>query len=84
LKKVVVYGLSTCPWCRKTKLYFTDMKIDFDYINYDLAKEEEQSKIMQDMKKFGGGSAFPCVKIGEEVIIGYNPEKFSTLLESNK
>jgi hypothetical protein len=60
------------------------MKIDFNYINYDLANEEEQSKIMQDMKEFGGGSAFPFVKIGDEVIIGYNPEKFSTFLESNK
>ena len=79
-----MYGLSTCPWCRKTKQYFTDMQIDFDYINYDLANEEVQSKIMQDMKKLGGGNAFPFVKIGEEVVIGYNPEKFSTLLESNK
>ena len=60
------------------------MQIDFDYINYDLANEEEQSKIMQDMKELGGGNAFPFVNIGEEVIIGYNPEKFSTLLESNK
>ena len=82
MKKVVVYGLSTCPWCRKTKQYFTDMQIEFEYVNYDLANEEEQSKIMQDMKKLGGGNAFPFVKIGEEVVIGYNPEKFSTLLES--
>ena len=36
------------------------------------------------MKESGGGNAFPFVKIGEDVVIGYNPEKFSTLLESNK
>lgn len=84
MKKVIVYGLSTCPWCRKTKQYFIDMQTNFDYINYDLANEEEQSKIMQDMKGLGGGNAFPFVKIGEDVVIGYNPEKFSTLLESNK
>jgi glutaredoxin len=79
-----VYGLSTCPWCRKTKQYFTDKQTDFDYINYDLTNEEEQSKIMQDMKQLGGGNAFPLVKIGEEIVIGYNPEKFAALLESNK
>ena len=79
-----MYGLSTCPWCRKTKQYFTDSQTDFDYINYDLANEEEQNKIVQDMKESGGGNAFPFVKIGEDVVIGYNPEKFSTLLESNK
>ncbi|WP_455279814.1 glutaredoxin family protein [[Eubacterium] cellulosolvens] len=84
MKKIVVYGLSTCPWCRKTKQYFADMQIDFDYTNYDLANQEEQSKIMQNMKELGGGNAFPFIKIGEEVIIGYNPDKFSTLLKSNK
>ena len=80
----MVYGLSTCPWCRKTKQYFTDKQIEFQYVNYDLANEEEQSKIMQDMKKLGGGNAFPFVRIGKEVVIGYNPEKFSTLLESSE
>ena len=39
---------------------------------------------MQDVKKLGGGNAFPFIKIGKEVVIGYNPEKFSILLESNK
>ncbi len=84
MKEIVVYGLSTCPWCRKTKQYFTDKQIEFQYINYDLASEEEQSKIMQDMKKLGGGNAFPFVRIGKEVVIGYNPEKFSTFLESSE
>ena len=37
MKNVFMYTLSTCPWCRKTKKYFTDHNIPFKYVDYDLA-----------------------------------------------
>jgi glutaredoxin len=79
LVKVSMFTLSTCPWCRKTKKFFTDRNIPFDYIDYDLADETEQEKILAEMSKYGG-SAFPFVKIDGSVVIGYNPEKYSELL----
>ena len=36
MKKVSMYTLSTCPWCHKTKKYFTDHNIPFKYVDYDL------------------------------------------------
>jgi glutaredoxin-like protein NrdH len=30
--KVVMYGLSTCIWCKKTRQLLTDLGVDFDYI----------------------------------------------------
>lgn len=82
--KVFMYTLSTCPWCRKTKQFFKDRDILFDYIDYDLAGEEEQERILKDMARYGGSVAFPFVKMDEEVIIGYNPERYSELLEQIK
>ncbi len=79
--KVSMYTLSTCPWCRRTKKFFTDRNIPFEYIDYDLADEKEQERILEEMSKYGG-SAFPFVKINGNVVIGYNPEKYSELLES--
>ncbi len=76
MNKVSMYTLSTCPWCRKTKKFFKDKNIPFDYVDYDLASEEEQEKIGKDMQKYTGHIAFPFVRIGDDVIIGYNPEKF--------
>jgi glutaredoxin len=75
-----MYTLSTCPWCRKTKQFFKDKNVPFDYVDYDRASEEEQERIRKEMSKHGGSTAFPFVKIGEEVIIGYNPEKYGELL----
>ncbi len=80
MQKVFMYTSSTCPWCRKTKQFFKGKNVPFDYIDYDLASEEEQERIRKEMSKYGGSIAFPFVKIGEEVVVGYNPEKYGELL----
>ena len=82
--KVIIYTMSTCPWCRKTKKFFTDNKIPFEYTDYDLATDEEQKKIMDTMLKKGSDGIFPFVIIGKDVVIGYHPEKYSELLGLKK
>ena len=49
MKKITMYTLSTCPWCRKTKMFFTEHNIRFDFIDYDLANEATQEKIMEEL-----------------------------------
>jgi glutaredoxin len=79
MKKVSMYTLSTCPWCRKTKKFFTDHKIQFDYIDYDLADEATQSRITRELDA-AGATGFPFVRIDDEVIVGYQPERYSSAL----
>jgi glutaredoxin len=75
-----MYTLSTCPWCRKTKKFFRDLNVDFDYIDYDLADEATQKMIMDDMGQNVGSLSFPFVKVDGKFVQGYNPEKFRELL----
>jgi glutaredoxin len=82
--KVFMYTLSTCPWCRKAKQFFKENNIPFDYVDYDLQPEDEQEKIMEKMLKISGARSFPVVTIEEQVIIGYNPDKYSDLLGLKK
>jgi glutaredoxin len=79
MKKVIVYGLSTCPWCRKTKKFFTDHEIPLTYIDYDLADQATQERITQEVDR-AGGSGFPFVRIGDQVIVGYQPDRYSSAL----
>lgn len=79
-----MYTLSTCPWCRKTKQFFKDRNIPFEYVDYDLAEEKEQERILEEMSGYGGNTAFPFVMIDDKVIIGYDPEKYSKLIEEKK
>jgi len=79
MKKVTVYTLSTCPWCRKTKIFFKEHNIPFTYIDYDLADETTQRRISQEVDA-AGANGFPYVKINDEVIVGYQPERYSNAL----
>ena len=82
--KVRLYTLSTCPWCRKTKKWFKDKGVPFEFVDYDLASEQEQEKIGQEMMKHTGHISFPFVDIDGNVVIGYNPEKYEQLLKQKK
>ena len=76
MKKVFIYALSTCPWCKKTKKFFQERNIPFDYIDCDLLEEEEQEKTFHKMLEICGSTATPVVLIGDEVIVGYHPDRF--------
>jgi glutaredoxin len=79
MKKVSIYTLSTCPWCTKTKKFFTEHNIPFDSIDYDLADEETQRRIMNELDT-SGANGFPFVKIDNNVVVGYNPKRYTALL----
>lgn len=80
MKKVIIYTLSTCPWCHKTKKFFADHNIPFTYIDYDLADEATQRRISQEVDA-AGATGFPIVKIDFEVIMGYQPERYLSALD---
>ena len=80
MKDVMVYALSTCPWCRKTKEFFTARGVPFDFIDYDLADDGTQARIMAELDA-EGATGFPFVKIGGSVVLGYQPDRFAAALE---
>ncbi|MDP2215968.1 MAG: glutaredoxin family protein [Methanolobus sp.] len=81
MKKVVMYTLSTCPWCMRAKTFFREKNILFEYIDYDKADEATRKSILEDCMSHGEKMSFPFVKIGEDVVVGYDPKKYSSLLD---
>lgn len=78
-KRVELYTLSTCPWCKKAKAFLDTKGVEYTYIDYDLAETEVQTRIKDEMLSKNARS-FPYVKIGEDFIVGYNPDAYSRLL----
>jgi glutaredoxin len=74
--EVVVYALSTCPWCRKTKQWFSDSKIAFESVDVDTLPGDQQDAAAEKAYGLSGGRRFPVVVINGEVIVGYSPDKF--------
>ncbi len=79
MKKIFFYALATCPGCRKTKKFFIEHNVDFEYMEYDNATEDEQARIQKEMDT-SGSPAFPWVRIGEDVVVGFNPARYAELL----
>jgi len=77
----MMYTLSTCPWCRKTKQWFNDHGIPFEFVDYDKTTVDEQRRIQDKVKKENLTLSFPIVYIDDKVIQGYNPDKYSELVK---
>jgi uncharacterized membrane protein YdjX (TVP38/TMEM64 family)/glutaredoxin len=82
--KVFLYALSTCPWCRKAKLFFEKRGIPFDYVDYDLQPEEVREKIVKKLIDLTGDRSFPTAIIGSQVVVGYDPEKYDEAMGFKK
>lgn len=73
---VVLYALSTCQWCKKTKDLLEELKVDYYYIYADMADGKEIEKIKKELKKYNPAFSFPTLVLNEEdSIIGFDEEK---------
>jgi glutaredoxin-like protein NrdH len=71
--KIILYALSTCVWCKKTKKLLTELGVDFHYVYVDLLKEGEIEKVLDEMKHHNPACSFPTLVIDNKTcIIGYN------------
>lgn len=81
MKKVTIYALSTCLWCKKSKKYFEEKNIPFVAVDYDKQDESKQAEMRKEMKEAGCSATFPFIKIGAACTQGYDPLEFEKLLE---
>ncbi|OPY23557.1 MAG: Glutaredoxin [Methanobacterium sp. PtaU1.Bin242] len=73
--KAVLYALSTCGWCKKTRMLLEDLNVEYSYIYVDLLEGEEREEIVEQMKEWNSQLSFPTLVINdEETIIGFDEE----------
>lgn len=73
--KVVLFALSTCGWCKKTRLLLEELGIDFNYIYVDLLEGMQRSEVIDEVKKWNPQLSFPTVVINEEdVVVGFKAD----------
>lgn len=73
---IVLYGLSTCGWCAKTKKYLEMLGVGFSYIHVDLLTKEDKDSVLKDLKEKNSRLSFPTLVVdGQKVVIGYSEPK---------
>jgi len=76
--EVLVYALSTCGWCKKTKQFFRNNSIEYEYVDLDLASPEERQPIIDELSSNNIPLAFPITIIDNQTMVrGYNPDKLT-------
>jgi glutaredoxin len=78
--KVLLYALSTCIWCKKTKEFLNKNNIDYVWIDVDLLNREEREKAELEMDGWVAWS-FPLLVINDrDIIKGFDTEKLTEKL----
>ena len=79
--KIMLYALSTCVWCRKTKQFLDDIGVEYSYIYVDLLEDNDEDKIMDEIIKCNPRRAFPTIVINDEkCIIGHKENEIKEAL----
>ena len=80
--KVVLYAISTCIWCKKTKSLLNELGIAYDYIDVDLLPENEKDEIRKEVQRWKERVAYPLIVVNDSVCIPtYEPDKIRELFE---
>jgi len=80
--QIVLYGLSTCVWCRKTKDLLDQMGVEYRYIDVDLLQGDEKSKATEEVKTLNPRCSFPTLAINDQCVVGYDEQKIKEALRS--
>jgi glutaredoxin-like protein NrdH len=79
--KVMLYALSTCPWCKKTRKLLEDLGVEYDYDYVDLETGQAQQDVMEKVRKLNPDESFPTMLIGGKKIIGFKEEDIRAALK---
>jgi len=73
---VMLYALSTCGWCKRTKDLLREMGVEFDYAYVDLLEGKEQDDAMNTVERFNPPGSFPTLVINnKKSIVGFKEQE---------
>jgi glutaredoxin-like protein NrdH len=80
--EIMIYALSTCPWCRKTKQLLNDLGVEYSFADVDQEQGQEREKLIGLVRKYNPALSFPVVVINGKAIIGFKEDEIKNSLQS--
>lgn len=75
-RRVVLFTQPGCPPCHVLKLFLVEKGVEFEERDISL-----DPAAMRDLTEKYGSHSTPTLVIGEEVMIGFNPEQLDKILD---
>jgi glutaredoxin-like protein NrdH len=80
--KIMLYALSTCIWCRKTKQLLTDLGVEYDFLYVDLLQGQEREQAVALIEKWNPDGSFPTMVVNDSKgIIGFKEDEIKGALK---
>lgn len=76
MKTVTIYSTPTCTYCNAAKDFFKENGVEFQV--FDVAADTAKR---QEMIEKSGQMGVPVIMIDEELVVGFDKERLSELLE---
>lgn len=70
---IILFALSTCGWCKKTRGLLEELNVAYNYIYVDLTDGDERIEVLEKLKRWNPSLSFPTIVINDErAIIGFD------------
>ncbi|HPE63821.1 MAG TPA: glutaredoxin family protein [Methanothrix sp.] len=79
--KILLYALSTCVWCNKTKKLLADLGVEYSYIYIDLLEGDQRDRTIEEVRRHNPNITFPTTVIDDDrCIIGFKEKEIKEAL----
>lgn len=79
MTEIQVFSTPSCPYCTKIKEWLDEN--DYEYTEHNVAEDEEKAKEMMNKT---GQRGVPQTFVGDEAIIGFQPEKVEEAIQNQQ
>ncbi len=79
--QVMLYALSTCVWCKKTKSLLDELGVAYDYEYVDLLEGKERAEAIATVRRWNAACTFPTTLINGKCIVGFQEAQIREALK---
>ena len=73
--KIMLYALSTCVWCNKTKKLLGELGVDYYFTNVDLLPPAEKEEAEKEIMKWNPACSFPTIIYDDSsCVVGFDQD----------
>jgi glutaredoxin-like protein NrdH len=75
-REIVLYALSTCGWCKKTRELLDSLGVEYDYVYVDKVRGKAADEVEDELERLNPSRSFPTICIDKKkVIVGFKEDE---------
>jgi glutaredoxin-like protein NrdH len=80
--KLMLFALSTCIWCKKTKQLLSDLGVEYDYAFVDTLPAPDKDDAIKTVTKWNPDCSFPTLVVNDsKCIVGFKEAEIREALK---